>query len=476
MNRAFLLGLGILLCAVAWLWWSDPSKKLLDEIVAEYQAPEQAPSPPAVAQPTSDESEASTPDRVELESLAPLPAPQSEPVSSVHGRITGGSEVFPNGDRSGVQVYCWPGWYAQQPHRLESLADAPGIQVTTTDAAGNFNFELYVDDAHWLFALADGMCSDPEGMRIGTKPGVELSMEMRRLLGLRYHVIMDGREKEEINFYDGMSYKLIGASGSERMSGRRFPRAFFPSVFGGLSKNLSLMHGEILAWLEPATPLPVSVHFQTSLPGCIALDETIPLAPVLQAQALPDAELRVDPQAEFGQILLELTGVPDAARAPFCGSLYFPLTSLSGHGRVEKLFEDFGQFPFRLNHVPEGDYRITPQDHPQAIIDLGLPEFVQVRAGKTTHLILDYSSVEFLVFERDPELKDVRYLTLPRVRIRGRGEAGLSDWKEPRQLVILKPLTDKEEMIITGSVFLDGPRGPRKQGRVTTYTAGIDDD
>ena len=405
-----------------------------------------------------------------------LPPPQGEVISSVQGTLTGGSEVFPGGDRSGVQVYCWPGWYAKQPHKLSSLDEAPGMQVTTTDAAGNFNFELYVDDAHWLFAVADGMCSDPEGMRIGTKPGVEISMEMRRLLGLRYHVIMDGREKEEINFYDGMSYKLVGASGSERMSGRRFPRAFFPSVFEGLSKSLSLMHGEILAWLEPATPLPVSVHFQTSLPGCIALDETIPLAPVLQAQALPDAELRVDPQAEFGQILLELTGVPDAARAPFCGPLLFPLTSLAGHGHVTIYLEDFRQFPWRLNHVPEGDYRITPEDHPQARVDLGVPELIQVRAGKTTHLTLDFSGLEFLVFERDPELEDVRYLTPPRVRIRGRGEASLSDWKEPRQLMILRPLASSEEMLITGSVFLDGPRGPRKDGRVTVYTAGTDDD
>lgn len=478
MNRALLFGLGALLCAVAWLWWSDPSRGALAEIVAEYQTPEpaQAPAPSADARDTSRRSQPSSPEREALKTVPSFPPPQGEVVSSVQGTITGGSEVFPNGDRSGIQVYCWPGWYSKQPRRLETLDDAPGMQVTTTDAAGNFSFDLYVDDAHWLFAVADGMCSDPEGMRIGTKPGVEVSMEMRRLVGLRYRAVIDGREKEEINFYNGMGYELVGDAGSERMTGRRFPRAFFPGAFVGLSKSLSLMHGEILAWLAPATPPPVSVRFQTSLPGCHAFDQTLPLAPILQTQALQEIELRIDPQAEFGQIQLDVTGVPDAARAPFIGPLFFPMTPLSERGHLTLFFEDFDQFPFRFNHVPEGDYRLAPEDHPQARVDLGVPELIQVRAGKTTHLTLDFSSVEFLVFERDPELEDVRYLTPPRVRIRGRGEAGLSDWKEPRQLMILKPLASNEEMLITGSVFLDGPHGPRKDGRVTIYTAGIDDD
>lgn len=478
MNRALVFGLGALLCAVAWLWWSDPSRGTLAKIMAEYQTPEpaQAPAPSADARDTSRRSQPSSPEREALKTIPSFPPPQGEVVSSVQGTITGGSEVFPSGDRSGIQVYCWPGWYSKQPRRLETLDDAPGMQVTTTDAAGNFSFDLYVDDAHWLFAASDGMCSDPEGMRIGTKPGVEVSMEMRRLVGLRYRAVIDGREKEEINFYNGMGYELVGDAGSERMTGRRFPRAFFPGAFPGENRDLRLMRGQLLAWLAPATPGQVSIRFRFSLPGCHAFDQTLPLAPVLQAQALPEAELRVDPYAEFGQIQLEVTGVPDAARAPFCRSLFFPLTALTWAENVTVYIDDFRQFPWRLNHVPEGDYRITSEDHPQARIDLGLSDPIQVRAGKTTHLTLDFSSVEFLVFERDPELEDVRYLTPPRVRIRGRGEAGLSDWKEPRQLMILKPLASYEEMLITGSVFLDGPHGPHKDGRVTIYTAGIDDD
>jgi hypothetical protein len=475
-NRAFLLGLGVLLCAVAWLWWSDPSKGALAEIVARYEAPEQVPRPAADAREADAGAEPSSPLREELESTAPLLLPQGEPISSVRGKILGGSEVFPAGDRSGIQVYCWPGWYAKQPHRLRSLKAAPGIQVTTTDAAGNFSFELYVDDAHWLFAVADGMCSDPEGMRIGTKPGVEVSIEMRRLVGLRHQMVIDGQPKNEINFYNGMTTSLVGDSASKRLSGRRFPRAFFPLALERSSKGISPMRGEIFAWLAPHSPTPVAVRFQTSLPGCHPFDETIPLTPISLTRALPKVELLVDPHAEFGEVLLEFTGVPETALAPFCRALMLPFASLTDRIYVTTLFEGFHQFPLRLHYVPEGAYRLTPEDHPQASIDLGLFDQIEVRAGATTRIVLDFSSVEFLVFERDPNLDDLRYLTPPRIRIRGRGDAGVSDWEEPRQLVILKPLEDDEEMIITGSVFLDGPLGPRKDGRVTIYTAGTDDD
>ncbi len=476
MNRAVLLGLAVLLCAVAWLWWSDPSRGALAEIVAEYQSPKAAPAPASDSSEARREVEPDTPSREALKTVPNLSPPQGEVVSSIQGTITGGIEVFPAGDRSGVQVYCWPGWYAKQPHRLSSLQDAPGMQVTTTDAAGNFSFDLYVDDAHWLFAVADGMCSDPEGMRIGTKPGVEVSMEMRRLVGLRYRLVIDGQARKAINFEQSRKISLVEDELSESIPGRRFPRAFFPTAEPTAGDTPLPNAGETFAWLAPQALTPAAIQFSNSLPGCHPFKETIPLEPVSRTQAMQVVELLIHPHTQMGEILLEFTGVPAIAQAPFCRALFFPFVAVDHGSSVTSFIEGFDDFPLRLHYVPVGEYRLTPEDHPQARIDLDVPETIQVQAGKTTRVLLDFSRLEFLVFERDPELEDVRYLTPPRVRIRGRGEASVTDWEIPRQVMIIQPLARNEEMLITGSVFLDGPRGPRKDGRVTVYTAGTDDD
>ena len=88
----------------------------------------------------------------------------------------------------------------------------------------------------------------------------------------------------------------------------------------------------------------------------------------------------------------------------------------------------------------------------------------------------DWSSLKFWVFQRDPALEDLRFLTPPRIRVPNHEEPGFPDWTEPSQLVVLYPHGEETPISITGDVFLDGPRGPRTEGRVTYYTAGIDDD
>lgn len=475
MRRPLALGLAILVAAVAWLWWSDPSKPVLSGIVAEYQAPEQAPQEAVATESPREVSNGGSEARQEVEPSPPLAPLVGKPVSSVRGEITGGSEVFPGGKRSGVQVYCWPGWYSQQPPRLESLDDVPGMQVTTTDADGNFNFELYVDDAHWLFAVADGKCSNPEGMRIGTKTGVNVSLEMRRVFGTHYRITFAASDPRPIDLVQSRRTSLLNIPNGSCLEADQFPRAFFPGTrIDGPPPDLPA-HTSLYAWVEPTAPEPIAARIIQEIPGCLPVQEVIPLRPVSRSQALPTVNLRANARSAFGELVITARGIPDGLTEALGAPLKWTMRSKDGSPPFSFEFNSLAQFPLRYSRIPIGEYFLDAREHSgvRGLFDALQP--IQVSAGKATEIEVDFGNFSFLAFERDPEITDFRYLTLPRVRVPNHQEASLLRWDHPRQLIVLAP-SSKELMQVTGSVFLDGPLGPRQQGRVTTYTAGVDDD
>ena len=475
MNRAFLFGLGVLLCAVAWLWWSDPSKGALAEIVAEYQAPDSDLRAAVDAQQSSERSESGPDVRKEIESSSRLAPPKGQPISSVRGEVTGGSEVFPSGDRSGVQVYCWPGWYAKQPNRLRSLEEAPGMQVTSTDAAGSFSFELYVDDAHWLIAVADGKSSHFEGMRIGTKPDIVVSLEMRRLFGTHYRVAIDPNDPRPIDLVASDNAELLNVPNGFGLGPKRFPSAFFPGTqIDGPPPNQPA-HTSFFAWVDPTAPEPLAAVIAQEIPGCYPVREFVPLHPVSRDQALPTASLRANARSDFGELVITARGIPDGLKGPLGAPLKWPMRSKGAVPPFSFKLSSLAQFPLRYSRIPVGQYFLDAREHSgvKGLIDAS--QSIMVRAGELTEIEVDFTNFNFLVFERDPEITDLRYLTPPRVRVPNHQESSLLNWDEPRQLIVLAP-TSKEIMQITGSVFLDGPLGPREEGRVITYTAGVDDD
>ena len=475
MNRAFLLGLGALLCAVAWLWWSDPSKSALSEIVAGYQTSDPAPREAVEAQEISAEQESGPDAREEIEASSPLAPLRGQPISSVRGEVTGGSEVFPGGDRSGVQVYCWPGWYAKQPNRLDSLDDAPGIQVATTDAAGRFSFELYVDDAHWLIAVADGKCSSFEGMRIGTKPDLEVSLEMRRMFGTHYRVALDPSDPRPIDLVNSGNASLLNVPNGLCLGPERFPHAFFPGTrIDGPPPNQPA-HTSLFAWVDPTAPEPLAAVIVQEIPGCYLVKETVPLRPVSRNQALPTAKLQAVARSEFGELVITARGIPKGLGGPLGAPLSLRMRGKGSALPFSFKLQSLEQFPLRYTRIPVGEYSLDAREHSGVTGLIDASQLISIRAGKLTEIEVDFGDFSFLVFERDLEITDLRYLTPPRVRVPNHQESSLLNWDEPRQLIVLAP-TSKEIMQISGSVFLDGPLGPREEGRVITYTAGVDDD
>jgi hypothetical protein len=447
----------------------------LAEIVAEYPTPDPAPRTAAEVQPSREERENRTDTREAIESIPALEPLQGRPVSSVRGEVTGGMDAFPGGDRSGVQVYCWPDGYAKQPNRLTSLEDAPGIQVATTDASGKFSFELYVDDAHWLFAVIDGKCSNFEGMRIGTKPNVEVLLEMRRMFGSHYRVAIDPNDPRPIDLVQSSDARLLNVPNGFCLGPARFPHAFFPGTRIDGPPPGQAAHTSFFAWVDPTAPEPLAAVIVQEIPGCYPVKETIPLYPVSRNQPLPTASIQANARTSFGELVIKARGIPEGISGPLGAPLQWPMRSVEANRRLSFELSSLAQFPLQYSRIPVGEYSLDAREHSGVRGLIDVTQLISIRAGELTEIEVDFGSFNFLVFERNPEIADLRYLTPPRVRVPNHQESSLVNWDQPRQLIVLAPSSFKI-MQITGSVFLDGPLGPRKEGRITRYTAGIDDD
>lgn len=479
MNRPGLLGMLALavLAALGVLWWTDPSSRALAEIESRYQQEESrelAPAKPRME--PRDETSSNARTRTETEP-APLPAdpPRGEPITRVTGVVVGGSEVFPIADRSGVTVYCWPGWSGLAPPKVHSLRDLKGLQTTTTDRDGRFSFDLFVDDAHWLIAVQDGASSNPLGMRIGTKPGVKLSLEMRRMVGSSYQLV-DPLDPRPIDAVNRIKVRLIDVPKAKILDAESFPWAFFSGAQLAKDDSGQDWHGALFAWLPPMSAPPFTARLQAEIPGHLPVDTNFPTPVLSQHGALPIARIPVESSTAFGEVLIESRGIPEGLSLPFSSPLRWRLVSEEERQIVPIELRSPLDFPVRRIRVPVGSYRIDTYEHSRVRSDLTGGAVIEVRANETAKVVTDWSKLNFWVFQRDPGLEDLRFLTPPRIRVQNHQEPGFEDWTEPTQLVVLFPHSADTRIAITGDVFLEGPQGPRTEGRVTYYTAGIDDD
>lgn len=473
MRRALVLAaLAIIIVAVA--LWPNPEPEPFAPQAGE-SAPAESGAAAALDSAARDQaiSQQGTREPIaEVVSTTP-PASPHEVITRLSGEVFAQSEIF-GGDRAGITVYCWPGWHQLAPPKVTSLDQLKNLQSTVTDSAGRFSFDLHIDDVHWLFAVADGMCSDPAGMRIGTKPQVEVMMEMRRLHAARYRFrVGDDLHARQL---DGFSFRALGSVALETLDYPRFPTAFVPSLDRLREEARSLLQRELMIWLPPEAVPPVAMSIKGQMLGCPPISEQLNFEPLTLDGSPPIQLFQIEPNRELGTLVLDVRGVPDAARHPFAGPLLFQMWVAGEPGTKLLVLDHFGDFPWRLENAPEGEYRLLTEDHLQSGLDLGAPQVFQVRAGETTRVELDFSAAEFLVFSRDPALEDYRFLTPPDLRIAHRGSLRLRDWRNPSQTVVLRPLVESESLELRGDIFLDGPQGPRRDGRVTVYTAGNDDD
>lgn len=486
MNRWLGFLLLALSCALAALWWNHPADRVLEDILSTYER-EEEPTPQAAEV---------TPAAAAREELATAPGARTElqidetveeqtPVSRVTGVVSGGTDAFPAGQRSGVQVYCWPGWYDLSPPKIRSTAGLRGLQVVETDAQGRFAFDLDVDDTHWLFAIGEGICSDPAGMRLGTKPGVTVDLEMRRLVGAAYRVRVSGEENQPVDAVTLESVKLDEAARGEVYASLEFPLGFLPAEAArgpARGPELRPAEGRVLVRLDPETISPIAAELRVELPGFFPLRESLPLTPVSPAAPLRLFDLRAQTDQLFGSFALDLEGLPPELTpvlldAPFCSPLRGWLIETTKGHRIPLQLNRLSELPLWRIRVPAGEYRLDLRDHSNVRVDLGVPETLRILPDETTAVTGDVSQLKFWVFSRDlADAAELRFLTPPRIRIPNHEEPSFPDWMAPTQLVVLYPHGEDTPIAISGDVFLDGPRGPRTSGQVTYYSAGIDDD
>ena len=158
MIRSGLIGLLLVavLAAVGLLWWTDPSDRALEQIEAglRQEEPDRRPVDAVVERELLDETPEA--ERVQIPTSTETEAmPTEEPVSRVTGVVIGDTDVFPTADRSGVTVYCWPGWFGLAPAKVDSLDQLKGLQVTTTDARGRFRATALLGRPYTVWAVAD---------------------------------------------------------------------------------------------------------------------------------------------------------------------------------------------------------------------------------------------------------------------------------------------------------------------------------
>lgn len=478
MNRGGLIGLLLVavLAATGVLWWTDPSGRALEQIESGYAQEEAARGPADAVQESELPVTESTPERTQIATTPdPEAAPRGEPISRVTGVIVGDRDVFPSSDRSGVTVYCWPGWYGLAPARVSSLRQLRGLQTTTTDAQGRFSFDLFIDDAHWVYAVGDSASSNPNGMRIGTKPDVQLTMEMRRLVGSSYR-LEDPFDPRPIDAVRRMEVNLLDVPKAQVFDADKFPWTFFPRVNGIRNSGEETRHGTLVAWLPPSAAPPFTARIRAEVPGFLPVDALFPTPPFPSDGEFPLEIIPIDANASFGEVVIQATGIPEGVTAPFCESLTWKLVDEESRQFIPVELGSPLELPVRRVRVPVGRYRLDGYEHSNVRLDLTGGTPIEVQAETSTLVTADLSELNFWVFQRDPDLEDLRYLTPPRIRVQNHREPAFPDWTEPRQLVVLYPHEEDTRIVISGDVFLDGPQGPRTEGRVTYYTAGTDDD
>lgn len=478
MIRPGLIGLLLVavLLAVGILWWTDPSGRALEQVQAGFRQ-EEAERGPAnavqksellVAEPTSERTQIATRPQPEA-------APPGEPVSRVTGVIVGDRDVFPSADRSGITVYCWPGWAGLAPAKVSSLRQLKRLQTTTTDAQGRFAFDLFIDDAHWVYAVGDSASSNPAGMRIGTKPGVQLTMEMRRLIGLSYR-LEDPLDPRPIDAVRRMKVDLLNVPKAQVFDADTFPWSFFPRVRGICNSGEETRHGTLVAWLPPSAAPPFTARIHAEVPGFLPVDALFPAMPFPTEGELPLKAIPMDANTSFGEVAIEAQGIPEGVAFPFSAPLTWRLVEEETGQQIPIELRSPLDLPARRIRVPVGSYRLDGYEHSNVRLPLTEDTLIEVQSGKSTRVTADLSTLNFWVFQRDPSLDDLRYLTPPLIRVQNHQEPGFSDWDEPSQLVVIYPHEESTHIVISGDVFLEGPQGPRTEGRVTYYTAGTDDD
>lgn len=478
MNRGGLIGLLLVavLAAAGVLWWTDPSGRALEQIESGYAQEEATRGPADAVQESELPVTEPTPERTQIETTPdPEAAPRGEPVSRVTGVIVGDRDVFPSSDRSGVTVYCWPGWFGLAPAKVNSLSQLKGLQTTTTDAQGRFAFDLFVDDAHWVYAVGASSSSNPVGMRLGTKPGVQLTLEMRRLVGSSYR-LEDPNDLRPIDAVRRMEIDLLDVPKAKVFDADNFPWAFFPRLRGARDSGESARHGTLVAWLPPSAAPPFTAQIRAEVPGFLPVDALFPTPPFPTEGEFPLEVIPMDSNTSFGEVVIEAKGIPEGVAFPFSAPLTWRLVEEETGQQIPIELRSPLDLPARRVRVPIGSYRLDGYEHSNVRLPLTEGTPIEVRSGESTRVTADLSTLNFWVFQRDPSLDDLRYLTPPRIRVQNHQEPGFSDWDEPSQLVVIYPHEEGTRVVISGDVFLEGPQGPRTEGRVTYYTAGTDDD
>ena len=478
MIRSGLIGLLLVavLAAVGLLWWTDPSDRALEQIEAglRQEEPDRRPVDAVVERELLDETPEA--ERVQIPTSTETEAmPTEEPVSRVTGVVIGDTDVFPTADRSGVTVYCWPGWFGLAPAKVDSLDQLMGLQVTTTDARGRFAFDLFVDDAHWVYAVHDATSSDPKGMRIGTKPGVQLTLEMCRLVGSSYR-LEDPNDPRPIDAVRRMEIELLDVPKAKVFDADNFPWAFFPRLSGIRDSEEAARHGTLVAWVPPSAAPPFTAQIRAKVPGFLPVDALFPTPPFPTEGEFPLEVIPMDANTSFGEVVIEAMGIPEGVAFPFSAPLTWRLVDEENRQLVPIELGSVLDFPVRRIRVPAGSYRLDGYEHSNVRLPLTEDTSIKVQSGESTRVTADLSNLNFWVFQRDPSLDDPRYLTPPRIRVQNHQEPRFSDWDEPSQMVVLYPHEESTRIVISGDVFLEGPQGPRTEGRVTYYTAGTDDD
>ncbi|MCH2101482.1 MAG: hypothetical protein MK209_06135 [Planctomycetes bacterium] len=270
------------------MWWSDPARHAIEQIELSYQQKNAALHRSANAvmnngKPSTEISPERTPVEYAQQGISPS---WDKPVSHITGEVVGGKEIFLTANRSGVTVYCWPGRYA--PAKVPSFSQLKGLQIATTDAEGRFAFDLSVDDAHWIYAVNESASSDPQGMRIGTKPGVQLILEMRRLVGSGYLLeglgdpnYINAARRIKVDLPDAPKAKLFGADD--------FPWTFFPRTRGITKSGKPDWHGALVAWLPPTASPPLTARIRAEVPGFFPVDALFPTPRFNSSGELPCA-------------------------------------------------------------------------------------------------------------------------------------------------------------------------------------------
>ena len=474
MRRTSLIALllAAVAAAVAVLEWTDPSARTLERVAApdhteHIQAADRQRS--EVKQPTRPKAEENA--RV----LEAITTPRVS-LGKLRGQVVALPPFEGEVDREGVRVYCWPGWYAVAPPQIGALPELPELQSTLSDADGNFEFDFYVDDAHWIFAITDGACSDPQGMRVGTKPIVEVLMELRPLRSVRILPQLADDKRPLPTLAYQLERSIVDLDRSDHYDWTEFPAAF---LFPGDSTWQAELHPNELwsfAWPPREGPLPRELTLHVGFQAFEQLDGTFPLQPV-ELDRFPDQfPAPLQASAPLSTLRIELSGWPELLEQSNWASEALELRLLdraSARSWTVPLPIRPGarSFDFAL---AQGSYEVELCGHAGATLDT--KQSVQTQAEAVSTLRFELADCEFFVFERETKLTDWRFLTPPRLRIAHRGDAILPNWDQPRQILVLAPLGVGAQLALTGDVFHDGPYAPRRDGQVRMYTAGVDAD